>query len=158
VTVNVQVNLLVEQIDQSILIAIITVIGTLGATVLSLGIPYLLTKNKEIDESSRQKRTERYEELTVSLAKVGSSDIYGDVSLSLMNDFIMAYYKASAYADDSVIKACNRFLKSIGDNESEAEITQRITDIYTCIRQDINPNASPVQSIAFWKTSEIKES
>jgi hypothetical protein len=78
----------VEQIDQNILIAIIALIGTLAGTVLSLGIPYLLSRNKEIDAAIRQKRTERYEELTVSLAKCGASDIYGDASLGLMNDLL----------------------------------------------------------------------
>jgi hypothetical protein len=73
-----------------------------------------------------------------------------------MNDFIMAYYKASAYADDRVIEACDNFFKSLAKNDNEEIITKQITEIYSAIRQDINPKAGRMKSVAFWKTHEIK--
>jgi hypothetical protein len=47
--------MLVQQIDSSIIVALISVLGA--------GISYALTKNKEINENIRQKKTERYDDL-----------------------------------------------------------------------------------------------
>jgi hypothetical protein len=68
----------------------------------------------------------------------------------------MAYYKASAYANDRVIEACDNFFISLSKKDSEEIITKRITDIYSAIRQDINPKAGKMKSVAFWKTRKVE--
>jgi hypothetical protein len=140
-----QVTLPVEQIDQVIIGAIITLILTLIGTVAS----YIFTKRKEIDASIRQNKTERYDELVKSLTIVVKKKITEDIDS--INEFIMAYNRASTYANDDVIEACNNFLEGLGTKELNDQIvTDLVNAIYLAIRRDINPKARKIDFRTFF--------
>lgn len=70
--------------------------------------------------------------------------------MKFMNRFIEAYYKASAYANDEVIKACNEFLTSLQNKEGdEVKVTNLMSEIYNAVRKDINKKARSFNFGAF---------
>ncbi len=149
--------MLVLQIDQTTIIAIIGVL----AAVLPVAISYVLTKKKEIDFSIRQKKTERYDDLIGALTLIIRSGFVGDHES--MNDFIMAYNRASAYASDLVLEKCNDLLSGFTKEAQTGVLTPAagdilidiINDVYKAIRKDINPRARYFEVGTFW--AEPKE-
>lgn len=137
--------MLVEQIDQSSIVALIGLLGT----VLPVGISYVLTKNKEIDVGIRQEKTERYDVLIGAVVRLSKSNP-GDQEA--FDNFTTAYNRAMAYASDLVLKRCNEFALLLEDQaiESESELldetgvlerNRHIAAIFAAIRFDINPKA-----------------
>jgi hypothetical protein len=153
----VAISMFVLQIDQSIIIALIGVLGG----VLPVGISYMLTKNKEIDFGIRQKKTERYDDLIGALTEITKSGF--TIEYNLMNDFIMAYNRASTYASDPVLEKCNDLLAGLKKEAETGVLTPEgsdriigfINDVYTAIRKDINPRARYCKFVTLW--AEPKE-
>ena len=148
--------MLVLQIDQSSIIALIGLLGT----VLPVGISYVLTKNKEIDASIRQEKTERYDNLIDALVMIARSKPDDDDAL---NNFNTAYNRAMAYANDCVLERCNDLHawileQKLLENQNHLEKadmgqlrTQRnalINGISKAIRLDINPKAKYFRTLA----------
>ena len=148
--------MLIQQIDQSSILALIGLLGT----VLPVGTTYVFTKRKEINANIREEKTKKYDALLTSLTKlVGKSVGKPDTDIiqnilsndAAIDDFVMAYYGAAAYASDSVIEACHNFFMSVTSKTIDtAKIILQVSDIYSAIRFDINPRAHlflyPVQS------------
>jgi hypothetical protein len=126
-----------EQYNQTIIAAIITLIVTLIGTVVS----YVFTKRKEIDAIIRQNKIVRYDELVRSLTIVVKEKLDTDP----VKDFVTAYNRASTYANDEVIEACNDLLEALGRKEQSDEIlTNLVNHIYLAISRDINPKARKI--------------
>ncbi len=68
-------------------------------------------------------------------------------------EFILAYYRAGAYASNTVLKGCYEILssleKSTVSNEPYRITEGMINDVYNAIRKDINPRESPFNFGAF---------
>lgn len=143
------------QIDKTIIIALISVIGG----VLPVGISYVLTKNKEIDANIRQEKTKRYDDLIDALMLVvrGGFETFAN-DPELFNNFNMSYHRASAYASDPVLRKCNDLLIEITKGVKSGKLTpgaadkiiDTINEIYTAIRQDINPRARYFRVYTLW--------
>lgn len=87
-----------------------------------------------------------YDELVKSLTEANTNQW----DMKFMNRFIEAYYKASAYANDEVIKACNEFLTSLQNKEGdEVKVTNLMSEIYNAVRKDINKKARSFNFGAF---------
>lgn len=102
--------MLVERIDQTSIVALIGVLGT----VLPVGISYVLTKNKEIEAHVREEKTKRYDDLIGALVKIVRSRPLDDDPL---DNFITAYDRAMAFASDLVLERCNHFAQWLYDRE-----------------------------------------
>lgn len=124
-----------QLVSDEIIVALIGV----AATVLTVGLPYVWSKNKEIDADIRQKKQEMYDRLVETLTSVVKSRcaIKED-----MDAFLLAYNKSSAYASDEVVHACKDFfIHFINQEKDDSMLTKRINAIYNAIRKDINPSA-----------------
>jgi hypothetical protein len=161
--------MLVQQIDSSVIVALIGVLGG----VLPVGITYVVTKNKEIDANTREERTKRYDGLISALVtfiddlnriQTGYAD---KPERDTVTNFIMAYHRSSAYASDDVLEKCNKLVTLMINKEGKSEdhdidldieaVKDRIIDIYEAIRLDINPKAKYSKVIALWpKEHEVK--
>jgi hypothetical protein len=150
--------LLVEQIDQNIIIALIGVLGG----VLPVGITYVFTKRKEINANIREEKTKRYDGLISALVTfIEDLNIietgYADKPKpDTVTNFIMAYHRSSAYASDDVLKKCNIFVR-MTDNPEKFElddIRNGMKDIYKAIRLDINPKAKYTDVGVIWYNEE----
>jgi hypothetical protein len=145
----------VLQIDQTIIVALISVLGG----VLPVGMSYVLTKNKEIDFDIRQKKTQRYDDLIDTLTIIANDH-------KSMNNFIMAYNRASAYASDPVLEKCNDLLTGFKKEAETGVLTPAgsdriiniINDVYKAIRKDINPRARYFKVHTFWAEPKEGES
>lgn len=145
----------VLQIDQTIIVALISVLGG----VLPVGMSYVLTKNKEIDFDIRQKKTQRYDDLIDTLTIIANDH-------KSMNNFIMAYNRASAYASDPVLEICNDLLTGFKKEAETGVLTPAgsdriiniINDVYKAIRKDINPRARYFKVHTFWAEPKEGES
>lgn len=153
--------MLIEQIDQAIVIAIIGVL----AAVLPIGISYVLTKNKEIDFSIRQEKTERYDglidSLVVMVGKIGIIERGDDTKFDseTVSKFITAYHRASTYASDLVLQKCNDLVLELMKQKGETEeLKDRVIDIYGAIRRDINPKAKYSTIGVMWPAKGVKSS
>ena len=150
----------VLQIDQTIIVALISVLGG----VLPVGMSYVLTKNKEIDFDIRQKKTQRYDDLIDTLTIIITSGFANDHKS--MNNFIMAYNRASAYASDPVLEKCNDLLTGFKKEAETGVLTPAgsdriiniINDVYKAIRKDINPRARYFKVHTFWAEPKEGES
>lgn len=132
-----------EQLTGYVIAAILTLIGTLIVTVVS----YVLTKRKEIDAIIRQNKIQRYDELVRSLTIV----VKEKLDTNPVKDFVTAYNRASTYANDQVIEACNEFIEALGRKEPDDEIiTNLVNAIYAAIRRDINPKARNINFKTFF--------
>lgn len=159
--------MLVQQIDINVVIAII---GLLGA-VIPVGFSYLQSKNKEVDASIQQQKTDRYDGLIRAIEmmfrdiveiETGRAPTYkGDT----INNFITAYYKASTYASDLVLKSCNDLIMEIKQREGSdiKELKDQIDfegvqglilDIYKAIRLDINSKAKYSMVQVLWPVED----
>lgn len=159
--------MLILQIDQNIIIA---VIGLLGA-VLPVGLGYIYTNHKEFNESIRQERTKRYDDLIEVLIKIGSilhtyrpeNVTHRKLLSSIMHNFVSAYHRASTYASDLVLEKCNELVaEMLKKKESEKiyvrDVMDRIVAVYVAIRLDINPKVKNSKVNALWtKVEELIE-
>jgi hypothetical protein len=104
-------------------------------------VPYILTRNKEINAKIREKKTDMYDELINALTSLTGNKLGSD--LEAINTFRMAFYKSSVYASDSVIDACHQFFVSLGEKESDLDVlTKHVSEIYNAIRKDIDSTYS----------------
>ncbi len=155
------------QIDLNVIIAII---GLLAA-VLPVGLPYILSKNKEVDASIREQKTVRYDELINAIAIIvrDIDKIEGDHASTFedatINNFIAAYYRASTYASDLVLERCNDLIGEINKQEGSdiktlkeridfQKVQVRILAIYEAIRLDINPKAKYSKVQVLWPVED----
>ena len=151
--------MLVQQIDPTIIVAVIGIL----AAVLPVGITYVFTKNKEVDLSIRQEKTKRYDTLIDALNMlVGNIDKKSldekDIR-EIINRFITGYNRASTYASDLVLERCNDLAVEImSKREDNVGIKYCIIDIYEAIRMDINPKAKYHSLYAFWTLEEEDKS
>jgi hypothetical protein len=160
--------MLIQQIDPTVMAAIIGLIGA----ILSVGLPYVFTRNKEIDLSVRQEKTQRYDELIASLI-----DFTGDVerieqdsayvwNFNTLTKFIKAYHRSSTFASDDVLEKCNELvnllmgepeksdMKETKEGTGTEGIKTHIVNIYKAIRLDINPKAKYLGIAIMWPTEE----
>ena len=151
--------MLLQQIDNTVIIALIGVFGGVLPAVLS----YWFTKNKEVDFSIRQEKTERYDDLMKALARMyrvvnsynGEDESHRKMLYDSIHDYQSAYYRASTFAKDNVLKRCNdlhdEILKDRGEEDDFlGPLTDRIVDIYKAIRKDIYPRAKYYSVNAVW--------
>ena len=118
---------------------IITAIIGAAVPILVVGLSYVSSKNKEINAHIRQKKQEMYEGLVETLTAVGQS-LYENKEN--MDAFILAYNKASPYASDEVVDACQTFFIHLMNNKKDdGLLVSRINGIYDAIRKDVNPEA-----------------
>jgi hypothetical protein len=144
--------------DLQIEAIIIALIGVLGGV-----LPYVYTRNKEINASIRQEKIKRYDELIGALRMFFRKGFENDPEI--MNEFSKTYVKASAYASDLVLEKCNDlltgFTKGVDTKtrvmtaEAANKLLDIIEDIYAAIRKDINPKARYFKVRTFW--AELKE-
>jgi hypothetical protein len=123
---------------------------TASITVLTVGLTYVFQKKKEIDASIRQKKAEMYDELVRSLTVANANTHWTDEKE--VNQFILAYYRASAYASQEVIEACSQLLTTLENPELKLKldlVTDRINAIYNSVRKDINKRAPTFNFRAF---------
>lgn len=139
------------EIDQATIIALIGVLGGV--------LPYVLTKNKEINATTRQEKTKRYDNLIDSLAMILSviarKDVDDKVVIETVRIFVTAYNRASTYASDLVLERCNDLANGIteakdGGEQSQEKIRILIGSIYKAIRKDLNPKADYFTVGTFW--------
>jgi hypothetical protein len=146
--------MLVQQIDPTIIVAIIGVVGA----ILTVGLPYVFTRNKEVDLIIRQEKTKRYDELIGVLIKINDITYRSDQAklfFNVFNNFAAAYLRASTYSSDDVLKRCNDFNYELRKPETDTNaIRRRISDIYGAIRRDINPKAKYSK---VWALSQVPE-
>jgi hypothetical protein len=89
-----------------------------------------------------------YDDLVQSVTIINKTHIYQDINA--VSNFIKAYYRASAYASDKVIEACNEFLTSLEKKETDTvKLTEHISNIYNAVRQDKNPKSKSFNFRAF---------
>jgi hypothetical protein len=148
--------MLIPQIDPTIIVAIIGVVGA----ILSVGLPYVFTRNKEVELSVRQEKTQRYDGLIEALVMIGNEFVTdkGYVTHGLtpntFNTFIATYNRASTYANDDVLRNCNSLVDALMRGKRNTNrILGDITSIYQAIRLDINPKAK-AEFVGFWRGSE----
>jgi len=152
--------MLILQIDQSVIIALISVLGG----ILPVGITYVFTKNKEVNATIREEKTKRYDDLIEALAKIAnvvhiskpkSIVDHNELLVNVLNNFITAYHRASTYADDLVLQRCNELASEITKQKETHEayanaLVDHIRDVYEAIRLDINPKAKYSKVAALW--------
>src|SRR5437867_12846469 len=126
--------MLVEQIDPTITVAIIGLIGA----ILSVGLPYVLTRNKEIDLSIRQEKTQRYDELIAAVIALTGDVLRNEYEYNILTDFIKAYHRSSTYASDEVLAKCNELVNLLMQAPDIEGIKNCILNVYEAIRLDIN--------------------
>jgi len=128
-----------------ILIGVIAAI----ASVLSASIPYYFTKKgerdanaRQIKENMRQKKLDRYDDLLDKLTNF----VARPSDQNIIQEFIVAYYRASAYAHHDVLKACYKILSSATETTRLGKpynITEdMINEVYNAISRDVLPTAS----------------
>lgn len=83
----------------------VALMGLFGVA-LSVPVPYVLTKNKEIRTKAQQRKLERYDELLSRFSKFRNAPA-DPASLAA---FVEPYNQASAYASNDVIDACHTLL------------------------------------------------
>jgi hypothetical protein len=138
------------------LIALLVATITAAATILSVGLPYVWSKNKEINADIRQKKHEMYDGLVETLTAVVKNLWTSEKD---MDAFILAYNKSSAYASDEVVHACKEFfIHLINQEKDDSMLTKRINAIYNAIRKDINPSAELFEYQLYTARSTSQES
>lgn len=104
--------------------AVVTAIGS----VLAASIPYFFTKKRQLEANQRelvmnvrQKKLEMYDDLVTALTLVTRGVYDPKDDYKTLNDLLMAFFKASVYASDNVVKEINNLLllfsKHIEDQE-----------------------------------------
>jgi hypothetical protein len=142
--------MLVQQIDPTITVAIIGLIGA----ILSVGLPYVLTRNKEIDLSIRQEKTQRYDELIATVIALTGDVLRNEYEYNILTDFIKAYHRSSTYASDEVLAKCNELVNLLMQAPDIERIKICILNVYKAIRLDINPKAKYSGIALIWPTVE----
>jgi hypothetical protein len=134
---------------------IIAIIGAL-AVVLSAIIPYVITKNKEIEVRIKEKKLERYDMLLSKFTKFLSDP----PDTMYTYEFIEAYNSASAYASNEVLKACHDLMEAIKKQSEKRKTNPRyvipdeeqdklISGVFIAIRKDVRPKEPDFNFKAF---------
>ena len=134
---------------------IIAIIGAI-AVVLSAIIPYVITKNKEIEVRIKEKKLERYDVLLSKFTKFLSDP----PNTTYTYEFIEAYNSASAYASNEVINACHDIMEAIKKQSEMKKTNPRyvipdeeqdrlISGVFMAIRKDVRPKEPEFNFKAF---------
>ena len=134
---------------------IIAIIGAI-AVVLSAIIPYVITKNKEIEVRIKEKKLERYDVLLSKFTKFLSDP----TNTMYTYEFIEAYNSASAYASNGVLNACHDVVEAIKKQSdirktnpryviSDEEQDKLISGVFIAIRKDVRPKEPEFNFKAF---------
>jgi hypothetical protein len=118
-------------------------------TIVSASLVYFFTKAKEIEVDKKQRKLERYDDLLSRLTEFVNNPLGDDT----LYQFILAYYRASAYASNAVLNACYEILSKIEketvSNEPMYVSEEMINNVHNAIRRDINPKELPFKLGAF---------
>ena len=110
------------------------------ATVFSAIIPYFWGKKVERDDKNRDKKISVYDELSLRVIGLILEPVD---DMAKRKDFILAYVRAMAYADNTVMEACDKLITGFtGGDRHEGYLA--ITEILQAIRKDLNPKLGPL--------------
>jgi hypothetical protein len=123
-------------LDTTLIAALVTAV----AAVLAASMPNYFGKRAERNDKIRDKKIAVYDELSLRVIELILEPVD---DLTKRKDFILAYARAMAYADNTVIEACDRLITGLfGGDPIKGYLA--ISEILEAIRNDLNPKLGPL--------------